>query len=268
LRQRQDRGDLYLAFDAGPYGRGHQHEDRLGFWLFAYGRNLLVDPGRHLYDWSERSYYRYLRSTTAHSTIRIDGQDQHSAGRRDTWIAREPLDLQFSADEREVRAAGVYDLGYGPQNQIAVSHRREIVFVRQRCWVVFDAVTGEGEHAIESRFQFAPGNVEVDGSTAHTCFADANLLLTASATAPFADIRVEQGQESPRGGWYSDRYGEIEPAPVLSLSLQTQLPWRSATLLLPYRGKNVPDVEFTFSSDCARIQHPELGEVVVACSLP
>ena len=82
LRQRQDRGDLYLAFDAGPYGRSHQHEDKLGFWLFAYGRNLLVDPGRHLYDWSARSYYPYLRSTAAHSTIRIDGQDQHSAGRR------------------------------------------------------------------------------------------------------------------------------------------------------------------------------------------
>ena len=42
LRQRQDCGDLYLAFDAGPYGRSHQHEDRLGLWLFAYGRNLLA----------------------------------------------------------------------------------------------------------------------------------------------------------------------------------------------------------------------------------
>lgn len=65
LRQRADQGDLYLAFDAGPFGRSHQHEDKLGFWLFAFGRNLLVDPGRHLYDHSEKSFYAYLKSTHA-----------------------------------------------------------------------------------------------------------------------------------------------------------------------------------------------------------
>jgi hypothetical protein len=56
LCQRQDREDRYLAFDAGPYGRSHQHEDKPGFWLFAYGRNFLVDPGRHLDDNSAQSY--------------------------------------------------------------------------------------------------------------------------------------------------------------------------------------------------------------------
>jgi len=268
LRQRQDQGDLYLAFDAGPYGRSHQHEDRLGLWLFAYGRNLLVDPGRHLYDWSEQSYYGYLRSTAAHSTIRIDGQDQHNAGRRDAWIARQPLDLHWSANEAEVRASGVYDLGYGAKNQIAVVHRREIVFVKQRCWVVFDTVTGEEEHAIESRFQFAPGSVIIDGPAAHTQFDDANLLVTWAAATDFTDVHVEQGQQSPRGGWYSDSYGQIEPAPALSMSLQTKLPWRSATLLFPYRGADVPDVMFAFAGNEARVQHPEIGEVKIVSSLP
>lgn len=268
LRQRQDQGDLYLAFDAGPYGRSHQHEDRLGFWLFAYGRSLLVDPGRHLYDWSQRSYYQYLRSTTAHSTIRIDGQDQHSVGRRDTWIAKQPLDLNWRMDDREIRASGAYDLGYGRQNQIAVVHRREIVFVQQRCWVVFDVVSGEGEHAIESRFQFAPGTIKVDGRTAHTGCEDANLLLNLAATTAYSEIRVEHGQEKPRGGWYSDSYGQIEPAPALSASLRTQLPWRAATLLFPYRGKDIPDVKFEFADGRVNIQHPDLDEVTVKSSLP
>jgi len=268
LRQRQDQGDLYLAFDAGPYGRSHQHEDRLGFWLFAYGRSLLVDPGRHLYDWSQRSYYQYLRSTAAHSTIRIDGQDQHNAGRRDAWIASQPLDLNWRLADQEIRASGVYDLGYGRQNQIAVVHRREIVFVQQRCWVVFDVVSGEGEHAIESRFQFAPGTIKVDRTSAHTDNEDANLLLQLAATEAFSEIRVEQGQKRPRGGWYSDSYGQIEPAPALSASLRTQLPWRAATLLFPYRGRNIPDVKFDFADRNVRIQHPDLDEVIVRCSLP
>jgi len=268
LRQRKDQGDLYLAFDAGPYGRSHQHEDRLGFWLFAYGRSLLVDPGRHLYDWSQRSYYQYLRSTAAHSTIRIDGQDQHNAGRRDAWIASEPLELNWCVEDQEIRASGVYDLGYGRQNQISVVHHREIVFVGQRCWVVFDVVSGEGEHAIESRFQFAPGTIKVERCSAHTDYEDANLLLQQAATEAFSEIRVEQGQEKPRGGWYSDSYGQIEPAPALSASLRTQLPWRAATLLFPYRGKDVPDVGFDFEGQSVRIQHPGLDEVTVKCSLP
>lgn len=267
LRQRQDRGDLYLAFDAGPYGRAHQHEDRLGFWLFAYGRSFLVDPGRHLYDHSAKSFYDYLKSTAAHSTLRVDGQDQNSRGRRDTWIARRPLDLGWQARDGELRASGVYDLGYGKDNKIAVVHRREIVFVRERCWVVFDAAEGAGEHGIESRFQFAPGDLRLEGTTARTTFDDANLLLRAAPLVPFADVHVEKGREKPRGGWYSDGYGKIEPAPALSMSVRATLPWRSATLLLPYRGKQPPDVAFTFDGRQAVIRSAEIGDVRVPTTL-
>ncbi|MFA7005665.1 MAG: alginate lyase family protein, partial [Verrucomicrobiia bacterium] len=268
LRQRQDHGDLYLAFDAGPYGRSHQHEDRLGFWLFAYGRNLLVDPGRHLYDHSARSFYDYLKSTTAHSTIKIDGENQHSAGRRDTWIAKKPLDLGWRVREGDVRASGVYNLSYGKDNRIAVVHRREIVFVKERCWVVFDAVEGTGEHSIESRFQFAPGTLRVANGTVCTTYDDANLLLKAAPTAPFTDVHVERGQENPRGGWYSDSYGKFEPAPALSQTLRTRLPWRAATLLFPYKGVTTPEVAFNFDGRRTEIQHPDVGHVFVECSLP
>jgi len=267
LRQRQDAGDLYLAFDAGPYGRGHQHEDKLGFWLFAYGRSLLVDPGRHLYDSSAKSYYAYLRSTAAHSTLRLDGQGQHSAARPDTWISQAPLDLGWRCEPGEVRARGTYDLAYGPANRIAVVHRREIVFVRERFWVVFDLATGEGEHDLESRFQFAPGRVALDGCRAHTGFPDANLLLVAAATTPFSESHLESGREDPRGGWYSESYNRIEPAPALSLSVCTGLPWRGATLLWPYRGEALPAVSFEFSGTRARVVDAGLGEVSIGSSL-
>ena len=264
LRQRPADGDLYLAFDAGPYGRGHQHEDRLGFCLFAYGRSLLVDPGRHLYDWSEVSYYDYLRSTTAHSTIKVDGLNQHSAGRRDTWIAQEPLDLGWSVTAEDMRARGVYDLGYGDENAVAVVHRREIVFVRERFWVVFDVLEGAGEHGLESRFQFAPGRLieEPDGRV-RTDNEDGNLLLWPLASAPITDRHVECGQKTPRGGWYSPRYGRIEPAPALSLALRARLPVRMVTLLYPYKSTTVPTVAFGLDGDTAVVATDELGEVRV-----
>ena len=142
------------------------------------------------------------------------------------------------------------------------------MFVKERCWVVFDAVEGEGEHLIESRFQFAPGTVRLANGTACTGYEDANLLLKAAPTVPFTDVRVERGQENPRGGWYSDSYGKIEPAPALSQSLRTRLPWRAATVLFPYKGTTPPEVTLRFDGRRAEIRQTELGSVSVECSLP
>ena len=252
LRQKASDGDLYLAFDGGPYGRSHQHEDKLGFWLHAFGRNLIVDPGRHLYDNSEASYIPYLRTTRAHSTIVVDGEGQNSKAKRETWIAKAPGSLTFSQSENEVRASSAYDLGYGPENAIDVVHQREIVFVNEQFWVVFDRVTGEGDHRLESRFHFYPGDVVVDGARATTQYDDANVLLWTSND--WAEVRVEKGQENPRSGWYSASYSLIEPAPCLSLSCETDLPFTSATLLLPYRGVDVPAVQFEANERGATVQ--------------
>lgn len=242
LRQKTTDGDLYLAFDGGPFGRSHQHEDKLGFWLHAYGRNLIVDPGRHLYDNSEASYIPYLRTTQAHSTFIVDGEGQNSRAKRDTWIAQEPGSLTFMVSENEVRASSAYDLGYGSDNAIDVVHQREIVFVHEKFWVMFDRLTGEGEHALESRFHFYPGDVVVEGSRAMTQYDDANVLVWSSTN--WEDIHIEKGQENPRSGWYSASYSLIEPTPCLSLSSHAVLPFTSATLLFPYQGVNVPDVAF------------------------
>ena len=272
LRQRATEGDLYLAFDGGPYGRSHQHEDMLGFWLHAYGRNFLVDPGRHLYDQSAVSYLPHLRSTQAHSTICVDGLGQNAKGRPDTWIAGAVLPMTFSEVPGEVRAAAAYDLGYGPDNTLAIVHQREIVFVAQRFWIVFDTVRGSGpdrggQHRIESRFQYGPGPVELDGDgRALTRFADANLMLW--TTADWDVVRVLEGCEEPRAGWYSASYSRIEPAPSVLLEHTTELPFCCATLLFPYRGTQPPDVTFACVDGVAVLRSRETGEVRVTATGP
>lgn len=261
-RARRDAADDVLAHRFSFYGEKHQlpadinwdHNPGTAHW------------GHDLNRFGYLEALTYLKSTTAHSTIKIDGQDQHSAGRRDTWIPDKPLDLGWRVGEGEVRARGVYDLGYGPKNAIAVIHRREIVFVRERCWLVFDSVEGAGEHQIESRFQFAPGRLILERGGARTDFKDANLSLRTVATKAIDDQHVEQGREDPRGGWYSDSYGKIEPAPALSMSVRAQLPWRAATLLFPWRGTAPPRIELAWDGAAARIRVPELGEVRVECS--
>jgi hypothetical protein len=259
LRQRAGDGDLYLAFDMGPYGRSHQHEDKLSFMLHAYGRDLIVDPGRHLYDNSAVSFRAHFKHTRAHSTILIDDLGQNSAAHRETWISRKPCAVGWSTTPTLTRASGVYDLGYGPECQVKAVHRREIVFVDQRFWLVFDRVEApapgsapasgsDGEHVVDLRFQYGPGVVKAErfgeGARAVTGFEDANLLLLALPSAGFESVEVYCGQKEPREGWYSPVYGQLEPAPNLSLKARCVLPFECVTLLWPQRGSARADVRF------------------------
>jgi hypothetical protein len=194
-----------------------------------------------------------MKSTRAHSTILVDGLGQNSVGCRDTWIAQAPLDLGWRVGPEEIRARGQYELGYGPDNAVKVVHTREMVFVRNSFWVMFDELTGDGLHEIESRFQFAPGPVGLEGMKARTLFPDANLLVWPAGMPATAKARIEEGAQNPRGGWYSDGYNKIEPAPALALTVTARLPVRIATLLLPYRGSVPPAVTFDFNGDAAKI---------------
>lgn len=124
---------------------------------------------------------------------------------------------------------------------------------------MFDTVKGDGEHHIESRFQFAPGPLLLLDNGAKTAWPDANLLVLTAGALPFSESHIEEGQEAPRGGWYSDSYGKIEPAPALSLSLRSTLPWTTATLLFPWHGAEAPNIQFSFTNRLAELHHPQLG---------
>ena len=79
-------------------------------------------------------------------------------------------------------------------------------------------------HTVESRFQFAPGEVVIKGASATTSFPDANVRVSWDAAA-WADARVISGYGADlpweqREGWYSDGYNLIEPAPLRSLGCE------------------------------------------------
>ena len=70
---RADNGDTYASVDYGRYGGEHGHPDRLHLNFFARGRRWLTDwgTGNYLFD-----HLRWYRSTVAHNTVVVDGQDQ------------------------------------------------------------------------------------------------------------------------------------------------------------------------------------------------
>ncbi len=76
---RGDGPEIWCRCDGGPHGflsiAAHGHADALSVEVRHDGVELLVDPGTYCYH-GEPEWRSYFRSTRAHNTIEVDGEDQ------------------------------------------------------------------------------------------------------------------------------------------------------------------------------------------------
>jgi hypothetical protein len=248
--------ERYGLLEAGPYGYGHQHEDKLNLILYGYGREQISDAGYYDYDASQ--WRRYVLSTRGHNTIRIDGQDQNRAGLRATYVTKEPVkDIEWATGQALDYGSGVYTDGYGPERATAVTHRRQMVFVKPDYFVVVDTLEGEGTHGIESLFHLNHDEAEVEGSIARSIDPGMSNVLIAAAPVPGLQTRIVKGQTEPevQGFIPNDRWhaswktpearvpdhGKRE-VPTVVYSVRAALPARLAYVLTPYPKGERPDV--------------------------
>ncbi len=73
-----------LVVDYGPHGGDHGHPDKLSIILYAYGRDLFVDPGRITYSVPE--YKTWCKQTVAHNTLVVDGASQDPTTGECLWF--------------------------------------------------------------------------------------------------------------------------------------------------------------------------------------
>ena len=245
MRSGWDSQARYLLFEAGPYGMGHQHEDKLQIDLHAYGRSLLLDPGRFTYvggPW--RSYFR---GTHSHCTIAVDGhgQSRRSTNRR-LWVVKEPNDNIWISNDVLDYAAGSYSDGYGRGAQVL--HVRKVLFVKDDYWVVTDRLydpAGAGEHEFASQFQFRDVGATVDDrASAQSHNDDANLLIIPAAPGKFR-VDVVEGQTEPPRGWIGWSYhrNHKTPASMVTYRWRGPCPQGADMVLYPYPGKERPAVQ-------------------------
>ena len=78
--------ERYLVFDCGPLGEGnHGHLDALSIEVAAYGKSLIIDPGRYTYKENNQDIINWrarFRGTAYHNTILVDGRNQTRYGPR------------------------------------------------------------------------------------------------------------------------------------------------------------------------------------------
>ncbi len=222
VRDRQTNS--LLVFDSGPFGTGHQHEDKLGFWLSVGEDDIIVDPGRYLYEPGEESFYAYLRSTHAHSTVTIDGQGQNARASPGAWRAETPIAL-VERTGASVEVFGEYRLGYGPQ-RIDVRHSRRIICISgRREWRIIDRIAGVERHLIESRLQLHPCAHRLSGGVLEARFKSVRARIEFDSSVWRA--RVAEGEMTPKSGWWSPGLNRIAPAPMLILTAEAQLPFET-----------------------------------------
>jgi len=273
MRSGWDREALFLGFEAGPFGYGHQHEDKLGIVIFACGKDLLVEGGSYAYDASK--WRRYVLTSAAHNVVLVDGQGQARGGQpRQNYVTDQPLDLAFRSNERYDYARGVYDEGFGKRDQRPARHTREVLFLKpERLFVVRDTLESlDGKpHLYEALWHLDANTVDVDTEkgTVETRDAGANLRIV-----PFCDkglkVRVVKGQETPTvQGWMPLGHGirGVRPIPTVVYECQSAEPATCLTVFQPLRD-GTEDRVTRVSSMAGKISIACAGGRTVETTLP
>lgn len=213
---------LYALLDSGPFGLGHQHEDKLSFVVYAYGRQLLLDPGNFSYDRSPERMY--VLGTHGHNTIMVDQQGQERKGNRKTYVWPKPWDTPAprgddtawlsTSDLDCVR--GRYTDGYGPKAAIRVSHTRAMAYVKPDYFVILDTLSpgDDREHTYTSLYHIDDTDALLDaGSLSVTTrtAGKANIALVPAKQAGL-ECRIIKGQREPVQGWSNHPWREVPTA--------------------------------------------------------
>jgi Heparinase II/III-like protein/Heparinase II/III N-terminus len=236
MRSAWDRGAHQLVFDVGPLGcpvsAGHGHADLLSIQCAAFGEPYLVDPGTYCYT-ADRAWRDFFRSTSAHSTVMVDGRSQARPHGPFGWHEQPRAAL---TSRRSTDALDVVDAQHAAYRDLddPVVHRRRVLWVKPRYWVIVDDLLGVDEHRVELRFQFAPLNVTIDEALwTRARGARGHGLLLHPFTRVGLQAQLFRGEAAPIQGWVSPDYGQRRPAPVVVYSAVATLPLRIATLVLP-----------------------------------
>jgi hypothetical protein len=246
MRSGWDRDALYLHLDAGPFGYGHQHEDKLSILVSAYGRRLLTEAGTYAYDSSPSR--RYVLSTRAHNTTMIDGLEQSRRGApRDTYVSQAPLKNRWITTDTYDYAEGWYAEGYGKDKERIATHYRRIVFVKPRFWLVIDRLlpNDQKEHRYDAIFHALAEDYAIEpetGAFVGTTKDQAGLVIQ-PLNREGMTANVVSGQKEPVfQGWVpgGGKYNVV-PVPTPIFTTKATGPVTMAWILQPLRpGQSSP----------------------------
>jgi hypothetical protein len=237
----------FLVVDCGPLGGlngGHGHADTLAVEVSSGGRPMLVDPGTYTYVATTADRDRF-RSSAAHSTVTVAGRSSSLPATPFRWASRAEAQLvRWEVTDAWTLFEGSHD-GYAGLVPPAV-HRREILFVPHRAWIVRDRVASAAAHPFEVRWQVAPG-LEVDS------VGDRGWSLR-DAAGPGLLVVASAGSAGIEESWNSPVFGARLRSSTCLATMKPEDGNVIVTALVPMGPGERPVVDF--QKDRVRISTP------------
>ncbi|HML96711.1 MAG TPA: alginate lyase family protein [Thermodesulfobacteriota bacterium] len=231
--RRGEPTEILACVDCGPIGylsiSGHGHADALSMTLSAGGVPLLIDPGTFAYH-TQRGWRDYFRSTFAHNTVCVDGQDQSVSGGSFMWLDKATSRCIVAEwSETHQRFVGEHD-GYCRLADPVV-HRRSIDFdVSLDEFIVEDLIDCRGNHEAQLCWHFSEHcDVTVTDAVVHARIGNVTLKLAVEGNA--SPPKILRGQINPPAGWISRSYDTKLPSATAMWNISVQGPTRFTTLL-------------------------------------
>jgi hypothetical protein len=218
LTDGRDRVDaMMVVFDAGPLGLpplyAHAHADALSFWLSYGGQEFLVDPGTFCY-YGQDLWRDYFRSTGAHNTMRIDGQDQSIPSGRFQWSHVARSQVHHTQETEEWIEVEAFHDGYERLTDPVVHSRSLRLFKRSKDLLITDHLICADSHDVEIYFHFHENcHVRRIGSNSFTAEIE-NMKLRIRLDDQLTS-EVVRGSERPILGWVSRIYRVKTPSPTI-----------------------------------------------------
>jgi len=171
--------ELLIAFDHGELGylsiAAHGHADALAFWLHLDDQPVFVDAGTYLYH-AGGTWRDYFRSTQAHNTLSINGEDSSIMAGNFNWSKKARAKLVKSDYAKDYWSVTAEHDGY--QKRFGVLHQRKVKVGYNGIITLVDSLTGKGSHPVGIGFMLHPDlRVALKESRA-SIYKGNNLLLT------------------------------------------------------------------------------------------
>ncbi len=248
MRSGWDRDARMLHFDAGLFGAGHQHEDKLHLALYAYGKQLLPDGGSYMYD---RSRWRaYVKLTRAHNTVLVDGMDQFRRRSPNLRVWPHPWDKPSPPTDTRWRSTRGLDYCIGhyrapyreyvdyqtrianPKTLDTVTHTRRVLFVKPDFWIVHDTLTAKDDatHTCDALYHIeaATATVAPETNVVTSQTKNAADIVIAPLNTDGLTASIVMGKKDPPVQGWSCANRRLHPVPTAIFHKQ----WIRATDLM------------------------------------
>jgi hypothetical protein len=220
--------EIWCRCDGGPHGylsiAAHAHADALSVEVRYAGVDVLADPGTYCYH-GEPAWRSYFRSTIAHNTVELAGQNQSKEGGPFLWLRQANARETEVTDDGNIASWSAEHDGYLSLSPPA-RHRRSVRLDRvSRAIDIIDEIQG-GEHDVRLAFHFGPAvHAELRDSSAVLSWPAPSAPSAPSVPSvpgaawlelsPELQWSLHRGETDPILGWYSRGLGQRVPACTL-----------------------------------------------------